>query len=54
MASVSSHLRAGSFATYQYADDKMHIRKSWRGTLIATGALQLSFLLFHIYSLELP
>ena len=28
----------------------LHIRKSWRGTLIATGALQLSFLLFHIYS----
>ncbi|HYX48937.1 MAG TPA: YhjD/YihY/BrkB family envelope integrity protein, partial [Ktedonobacteraceae bacterium] len=27
-----------------------HIRNSWRGTLIATGVLQLSFLLFHIYS----
>jgi uncharacterized BrkB/YihY/UPF0761 family membrane protein len=27
-----------------------HIRNSWRGTLVATAALQLSFLLFHVYS----
>ncbi len=28
----------------------VHIRNSWRGTLIATGVLQLSFLFFHFYS----
>jgi uncharacterized BrkB/YihY/UPF0761 family membrane protein/membrane-associated phospholipid phosphatase len=28
----------------------LHIRKSWRGTLIATVTLQLSFILFRIYS----
>jgi uncharacterized BrkB/YihY/UPF0761 family membrane protein len=28
----------------------LHMRNSWRGTLIATGVLQLSFLLFRIYS----
>ncbi|MGZ6364459.1 MAG: YhjD/YihY/BrkB family envelope integrity protein [Ktedonobacteraceae bacterium] len=28
----------------------LHIRNSWRGALIATGVLQLSFLLFHIYA----
>jgi uncharacterized BrkB/YihY/UPF0761 family membrane protein len=28
----------------------LHIRNSWRGTLIATGVLQLSFLLFHFYT----
>jgi membrane protein len=28
----------------------LHIRNSWRGTLIATGVLQLSFLLFRIYT----
>ncbi len=27
-----------------------HIRNSWRGTLVATGALQLSLLLIHIYA----
>ena len=28
----------------------LHMRNSWRGTLIATGALQLSFLFFRIYT----
>ncbi len=28
----------------------LHIRTSWRGTLIATGVLQLSFLLSHFYT----
>jgi len=27
-----------------------HIRNSWQGTLVATGALQLSLLLFHFYT----
>ncbi len=27
-----------------------HIRNSWQGTLVATGALQLSLFLFHIYT----
>jgi uncharacterized BrkB/YihY/UPF0761 family membrane protein/membrane-associated phospholipid phosphatase len=28
----------------------LHIRNSWRGTLIATGVLQLSFLIFRLYT----